>query len=303
MKKQSLRLGIDLGGTQVKTALVDARGKIVSMMRVDTARDPQQLVEALKSALRPWLGLPLIGTGIGVAGDVDPEKGLVRFAPNLKWKSVRLKDLFQKAGFPRPICFDNDATAAAWGAYHVELKRHARHLIVLTLGTGVGGGLVLNGQLYHGATGTAGELGHITIDTEGPACGCGNTGCLETYLGAAHLVKWAKRQMAVRGRKAPEDLTPRDLSLAAKKGDAVAKQAWQRAGDALGIGLSNLINIFNPDTILLCGGVAGASPLFLPRAKAVIARRAFQTARKAATVRVSEKSQHLGVIGAALLVP
>jgi glucokinase len=301
--KSGYRLGIDLGGTLVKLALVGPAGRVVSLKEVETVLNPRDLISRLKRAAEPWRLKGLRGTGVGVAGDVDPVKGAVRFAPNLKWKNVPIRSLLRKAGFPAPVHVENDATAAAWGAYHGELKKRTENLIVLTLGTGVGGGLVLDRRLYRGSTGTAGELGHITVDPGGPLCGCGNRGCLEAYLGGIHLVRWAKAEMLRRKRKAPADLTPFSLFQAARRGDPAARALWNRAGWALGIGLASLINIFNPDTILLTGGVAGAHPLFLPAARREIAKRAFLTPRRAVFLRVFPQSKNLGVIGAALLIP
>lgn len=300
--KPGVRLGIDLGGTAVKLALVNEKGRVLELRRVDTSKKPRALVALLKEAVRPWRSRRLLGTGVGVAGDVDPARGVVRFAPNLKWTNVPLRALFRAARFPGPLHFENDATAAAWGAYHAELKGRSRNLVVMTLGTGVGGGVVLEGRVYRGATGSAGELGHMVIDPAGPRCGCGNRGCLETFLGGIHMAAWARNELRRSGRHVPEELSPGLLYQMARRGDALALRMWRRAGRALGVALSNLINIFNPDTVLLCGGVAGASPLLLRYARPELMRSRFVTARGAAKIRVSTDNQHLGVVGAALLV-
>jgi predicted NBD/HSP70 family sugar kinase len=198
---------------------------------------------------------------------------------------------------------DNDATAAAWGAYHADLKGRSTNFILLTLGTGVGGGLVLDGRLYRGATGTAGELGHVCVDPAGPLCGCGATGCLETFVGSRHMVRWAAAEYARRGRKIPADLSPKSLNALARGGDAVAKAAWARMGAALGVGIAGFVNAFNPDAVLLTGGVAAAAPLFMPALRRELTNRAFATPRRAARLSVSPHNEDLGVVGAALLVP
>jgi glucokinase len=298
-----LRLGIDLGGTHVKMALVDQDGRIVDLKQVDTPTRPRELVALLRRTAAPWFGRRLLGTGVGVAGDVDPVRGVVRFAPNLRWKNVPLGRLFRRAGFPGPIFFDNDASAAAWGAYHVEIRRRSRDLVVLTLGTGVGGGLVLDGRIYRGVTGSAGELGHMAIDPRGPLCGCGARGCLETFVGGVHLVRRARKLFPRWDARRRGPLTPAVLHALARRGDRTARRLWDEAGTALGTALSNLINIFNPDTILLCGGVAGASSLLLGAARREIARSRFRTPRRAVRLRVSVNGKHLGVVGSALLVP
>ncbi len=301
--KKGLRLGIDLGGTSVKMALVDERGRVVDGIRVETSGKPRKLVRSLKIAAVSLLkGRRPLGTGVGVAGDVDPVRGVVRFSPNLHWKNVPIKALMS-AGFPKPLFVDNDATAAAWGAYHVDLKGRSKNFVLLTLGTGVGGGLVLDGKLYRGATGTAGELGHVCVDPDGPLCGCGSTGCLEAFVGNRHLVRWAMEEYARRGRRAHEGLTPKDLNHFARRGDPVAKAVWKRMGRALGTGVAGFLNIFNPDTVLLTGGVAAAAPHFMPSLRREVSVRAFATPRRAASILVSPQNNDLGVIGAALLVP
>ncbi len=300
--RPGLRLGIDLGGTCVKLALVDEHGRIRALKKLDTPPAPRAITPALRKILRSWVKRSLLGTGVGVAGDVNPVSGTVLFAPNLKWRNVPLKRYLRAAGVPEPIFFDNDATAAAWGAFHVELPGRSQNFVLLTLGTGVGGGLVLNGRLYHGATASAGELGHMVIDRNGPPCCCGSRGCLETYLGGNYLVAWVEGEMNRLGRKPPADLSPKTIAQRAAQGDKICLSAWRRAGEALGTALSNLINIFNPDTILLTGGVAAAAPLFLPHARRVVARNRFVSAPKVVRLRVSTNHRHLGVIGAALLV-
>lgn len=300
--KKGLRLGIDLGGTSVKLALVDERGRILSRTRVQTSGGPRGLVSGLKGAAASLTrGRKVLGTGVGVAGDVDPEKGIVRFAPNLRWKNIPLKKLMA-SGFPKPLAFDNDATAAAWGAYHLDLKGKSRHFVLLTLGTGVGGGLVLDGRLYRGASGAAGELGHVCVDPSGPRCGCGATGCLESFVGNGYMARWAGQEAKRRGRPFPHDPSPKELNDLARRGNPVARAAWERMGRALGIAVSGFLNTFNPDTVLLAGGVAAAAPLFMPALRREVTVRAFDTHRKAARILASTRNEDLGVVGAALLV-
>ncbi|MBL0059378.1 MAG: ROK family protein [Elusimicrobia bacterium] len=299
--RKGLRLGVDLGGTQVKMALVNERGRILERIQVSTVKDPRSLVRALAAAAEPWGSRSLLGTGVGVAGNVDPARGLVRFAPNLGWKNLRLADLFRQAGFPSPVVLDNDATAAAWGAHHLEFGGKTRNLIVLTLGTGVGGGLIFDGRLYRGSSGTAGEVGHLTVEAGGEPCPCGHRGCLEAYAGGASLVRWARRAYAKKGRVV-DPLNPKILYDRALRGDSVARAAWRRAAGALGTALTGLVNVLNPDTLLLTGGVARAARLFLPEATRVMKKNAFKTPARAVRVLVSKRMEDLGVVGSALLV-
>ncbi|MBL8023633.1 MAG: ROK family protein [Elusimicrobia bacterium] len=299
--RRGVRLGVDLGGTQVKMALVNERGRVLDRTEVLTTREPWGLVKSLRSAAAPWFSSALLGTGVGVAGDVDPARGVVRVSPNLGWKKVRLAALFRRAGFPGPIRMDNDATAAAWGATHLEFRGRAKNLVILTLGTGVGGGLVFDGRLYHGTTGTAGEVGHLCVEEGGDPCSCGNLGCLEAYLGGASLVRRALLAYKRRGRVV-DPLNPKILAGLARKGDPVARKVWDRAANALGAALSNIVNLLNPDTILLTGGVSRGAALFLPKALRIMKQRSFLTPAQAVRVVVSERSSDLGVAGAALLV-
>jgi glucokinase len=299
--KKGRRIGVDLGGTQVKMALVNERGRVLARADVSTMKDPWVLVKALRSAGEKWFSKDILGTGVGVAGDVDPARGVVRFSPNLGWKNVKLASLFRRAGFPGPVCMDNDATVAAWGANHLEFGGRARNLVVLTLGTGVGGGLIFNGRLYHGATGTAGEVGHLCVEENGALCACGQRGCLEAYLGGASIVRWARAAYKKSGHSVGL-LTPKTIGDFSRKGDRVARDAWARAGHALGLGLSLLVNLLNPDTILLTGGVSRGASLFLPQALRVMKQRSFKTSSRVVRVVVSPRASDLGVVGAALLV-
>ncbi|MGQ0645280.1 MAG: ROK family protein [Elusimicrobiota bacterium] len=300
--RPGLRLGVDVGGTQVKLALVDQAGRVKAAGRVDTVRDPRVLTARIQNAVRSWGIKRCLGTGVGVAGDVDSQSGVVRISPNLGWKNVPLRERLASAGLPAPILVDNDANAAAWGAYFVELEGRPRNLVALTLGTGVGGGLVLDGKLYRGATGSAGELGHVAVDAGGEICGCGARGCLETFLGRDYLVRSMAGELVRLGRKVPPGLTPLEISRRARRGDPAARRVWEKAGRALGVGLAGFINIFNPDVVLLTGGIAGSARLLLRHAGPEIRRRAFATPRRAARLLVSAKNHDLGVIGAALLV-
>jgi glucokinase len=299
--RKGLRLGVDLGGTSVKAGLVDERGRLHEKIAVNTVPQPRALVKRLSEAVRPWLNRSLLGTGVGVAGDVDSQKGVVRFSANLGWRRVALAGLFQKFKFPAPIVLDNDANVAAWGGYHLELGARPKSLITLTLGTGVGGGLVLNGELYRGVTGSAGEIGHLVVQDGGDPCACGNRGCLESYLGAAAMVRWARAAYAKK-KQVVEPLDPKILEQRALRLDPVAQETYARAARALGTALTSLVNLLNPDTVLLTGGVARGAKLFLPQALQILKSGAFKTPATAVRVVVARGKSDLGVAGAGLLV-
>ena len=246
--------------------------------------------------------------GIGIAGDINCVNGEVRFSPNLPmWENVPLKRLIEKYT-NKTVAVDNDANTAAVGAFWLDAKAKYDSLICVTLGTGVGGGIILDKKIYRGASCTAGEIGHITIEPRGHKCKCGNTGCAETYIGANYLSDYAKQYLKT--RKSPvikkflngsSKITPKILADAAKKGDKAALEIWKYAGEKLGILLSDVINFINPDVIVLCGGVSGAGKFILDPAKKEIAKRAFKSAAKTCKITVSKYTQKLGVVGAAML--
>ncbi|MDR3113454.1 MAG: ROK family protein, partial [Endomicrobium sp.] len=246
--------------------------------------------------------------GIGIAGDIDCTNGVVRFSPNLPmWKNVSLKKLIE-GHTGKKVIVDNDANTAAIGAFWLDAKAKCSSLICVTLGTGVGGGIIFDKKIYRGASGTAGEIGHITIEPNGNKCNCGNTGCAETYIGANYLSDYAVSYLKKRNSPLIKKLlssggkvTPKFLSDAAKKGDKDAVEIWKYAGQKLGILLSGVINFINPDVIVLCGGISGAGRFIVNPAKEEIAKRAFKSASKTCKIIVSNYTQKLGVVGAAML--
>lgn len=305
------RLGIDLGGTSAKIALVSPSHKIVKEGSVATAGFPnvRSLTDEMAAVCKQLAaGRRVDQVGVGVAGDIDSHKGVVRISPNLGWKNVPLKALIEKKSRLKTTV-DNDANAAAWGIYNTQVSKKIQSLIVMTLGTGVGGGIILDGKLLKGATGSAGEIGHVNIEEDGPLCNCGNRGCLETYVGGPHLVKRVRADLekgqASRLRaifnEDPDQLTPHAISVAAKQGDKYALSIWNGVGHALGVGIGDLIYVLNPEMIVFTGGVAQAKDLILKPLWATLRRRAFQTPVSAVQIKVAANAAHAGVIGASLL--
>lgn len=309
---KKLYLGVDLGGTEIKIAIVNDDAVIVeeavipskaSVQPKTVAADIVRCVRAMRSFK------DVIGTGIGVAGDIDQENGIVRFSPNLpQWKKVPLRKML-KNHLPGGIIIDNDANVAALGACWLDAGGRARNLICVTLGTGVGGGIVCNGRLYRGSSGTAGEIGHMSFDHDGPKCNCGNNGCIERYIGAPYLSRFAAGLVEVEGSEIIQGLVKNDLSLltpkvlskAAQMGDPVARQVWRDAGEKLGVVLASVINFYNPDMIVLAGGVSKAGRLLTDPVRKVVKARAFSTSSRQCRIIVSQYTQKLGVVGAALL--
>lgn len=300
-------LGIDLGATNLHFALVDAKGKIVTEKIDSTSKNSAETIRKIVAEIKhPW-NYSIKGVGIAVAGLVDHKKGKIYFAPNLGWKNLWLVRKIKKE-FPHlKIILENDANAAAWGAYLLLGKERVKNLICLTLGTGLGGGIVIEGKLYRGASGSAGEIGHLTLYPDGLLCKCGNFGCIERYVGANYLVKQIQNEI-VRGKKTIvkeivknglKKITPELIARAAGKNDRLSREIWKEMGKNLGTILAGVINLLNPEMLVLTGGVAQAGRFFLGELKKTLRKRTFQEPLKKVKIVVTNKN--LGVIGAALL--
>ena len=304
-------LGVDLGGTGVKLAITTKNGLVVAQSSFPNSnpRNYRNVVKEIVTRFNDIKGsYEVVAAGIGVAGDVDQEHSLVRFSPNLKWKNVHLAKELKKF-IKIPICLDNDANTAALGAYYLETRCKVNNLICVTLGTGIGGGIICGGKLFTGATGTAGEIGHITLYPEGPLCNCGNYGCVERYLGAPYISKEFSELARKNNNKIVSKLlngnfnnvTPKIITLAADSGDRLAIEYWRSYGEKLGIMLAGLINTVNPDMIVLAGGLSKAGDYILDSVKETVKKRAFKVPAKACKIIISKYTQKLGVVGAALL--
>ncbi len=247
---------------------------------------------------------------IAAAGAIDPEKGIVTDSPNLPgWHNIPLKDEVEKAMGVRTFVI-NDATAAALGEHRFGAGRGVRNLIYLTVSTGIGGGIIIDNRLYSGASGSAGELGHMTIDVIGPRCACGNVGCLEVLASGKAVAREAQRLIAQGTRTAILEIaegdvhyvTAQTVAAAASRGDAVAVSIINRAATYLGVGLVNLVNIFNPQMIIVGGGMGKMGELLLQPARQVVAERAFRHPASIVRIVTSELGDNSGVFGAVAFV-
>jgi glucokinase len=308
-----LTLGIDLGGTGIKFAIVDASGRMIRSAKVLTPSKshPSEVSELIVAQAKGLIGSShkkISGVGVGTAGDVDPKTGVVRLSPNLGWKNVPFKALIARH-LKYPIRVENDANVAAWAAYVVEAKRKVKNLICVTVGTGLGGGFILNGELYRGATGSAAEIGHVTLYPDGIQCACGNRGCIERYVGAVAMSQQAREAIeagasTIVTRMVQDDMTkisPYILQEAARLNDKFALGMWNTIGERLGIGLAGLIDVLNPEWIVLAGGLSRAGNLLLDPVRRTILQRAFPTPARAAKLVISKLDQELGVVGAGLI--
>lgn len=302
-----LILGADVGATNTKTVLVDRQGEIFATMNRPTlarkGRDAmiERLILTLKDTVKKAGAnmKDVAGVGIGFAGPLDPGKGIVFNPPNLpEWLNVPLRDILtQKLNMP--VSLDNDANLVALGEYWKGAGRGAKSLVCLTLGTGVGGGIVLNGKIWHGAGGIAGELGHMTVVRNGRRCGCGNRGCLEVYASSRGLVSRMQELLNRKKTVKYDKITPEGIGKQALSGDKLAKKALRDTGITLGVAIASLVNILNPDVVVVGGGISKIGNLLLDPIREEVAKRAFPKAVEGLKIVKAELGDNAGALGAA----
>lgn len=308
-------IGVDIGGTFVKLYVMNDHGEIFRKEKLDTnaSAGTKEFVAQIGNFInhiKTEFADQRVAVAIGAPGDVDHQKGVLRYTPNLKitqGKDWPLADQLEKYTSIRPY-IANDATLAAWGIYEADLKRQGTNVLIVTLGTGVGGGLILNKELYQGSHGTAGEIGHMKIaDTQtGPLCGCGGRGCLEAFVGTIGIKRRALQSIVDHPNSILASLLQQEtdfkvefVAKAAEQGCPQALQIWQDTGHYLGIGIANLALILDIDTVVLTGGVSGAAPYFLPALRQILASQQIKTPFKNLTLCTS-KNPDIGGVGAAM---
>ena len=275
-----LIIGVDVGGTKIAAGVVDAEGRILrTARRPSPRRDPEAVLAEVASVvaeLRESSADDIVGVGIGVAGGVDQTRSFVYFAPNLVWSQVRVRDIVESA-IELPVIVENDGAAAAWAETRFGAGRGRSHVVVVTVGTGIGGGIVVDGHVMRGAHGLAAEIGHMNAVPDGRPCGCGRTGCWEQYASGNALVREARELAATRrpeagillslGDGTPEGVQGSHITRAAEAGDPVAIEAFAIVGSWLGHGLADLTAIVDPDAFIVGGGVSEAGGLLLDSAQ------------------------------------
>jgi glucokinase len=311
--KRRTFIGIDIGGTNIEIAAVGVSGRLLARESIPSnpERGPKDAFVRVAEALPRLLGKrrALTAAGVGCAGLVDPTRGKLHASPNLpSWRNAPLGRIARRHLGVYTVV-DNDANAAAYGEYVCGSGRGTRTFICITLGTGVGGAVVLDGRLLRGRENFAGEIGHMTICETGPRCKCGNRGCLEAYLGSDALLDDAMKRLEtkrsrylskwVASRTRP--FTPKTLAEAAGGGDRIARAVFAEAGSHLGTAMASLINIFNPDAIAVAGGVANSFDLMRADTEKAIRQRAFRESSRAVKVAQAELGTDAAAVGAALL--
>lgn len=313
-----LYLGVDLGGSNISAALLTARGKIVRLEKTQTLAEegPDKVIRRIVGLIRSLqknAGIQarnVAAIGIGAPGIIDIGRGVVLSSPNLPgWKNIPLRRKLQ-AAFKRPVIIENDANVAAYGEKWQGAGAGYQDLVVYTLGTGIGGGIILGGEIYHGHCFGAGEIGHHTILPDGPICGCGNRGCLEA-LASGTAIGRAACQALQSGEVNTDSplhrlchgestlVTAKMVFQAAAKGDPVAKRVIEDAARYLGIGIANIVNVLNPELIIIGGGVSIAGEALLRPVRAEVKRRALKDNLACVKIVGATLADQAGVIGAA----
>ncbi len=268
-----LTIGVDIGGTKIAAGVVDEEGTILETCKVPTPPTPEGVIDAIADAVRAVSASHQIdAVGIGAAGYVDNKRATVLFAPNINWRHETLKDkVEQRVGLP--VVVENDANAAAWGEYRFGAGQGHDDVVCITLGTGLGGGIIIGGKLHRGRFGVAGEFGHIRVVPDGLLCGCGSQGCWEQYASGRALVRYARQRAAATPENAVtllglgdgtiEAIEGKHISEAARKGDPVAIDSFRELARWAGAGLADLASLFDPSAFIVGGGVSDEGDLVL----------------------------------------
>ncbi|HSK51535.1 MAG TPA: ROK family protein [Clostridia bacterium] len=305
-------LGLDVGGTKLAAGVVTGDGRVLGKRSAASfvGQGPHAMIDrhvalgraAVEASGVPWSRVRAVGIACG--GPLDPFHGIIQSPPGLPgWDDIPLVDIVERA-LERPAVVDNDATACALAEdwYGAGRARGVRHLVYLTISTGVGGGLVLDGRLYRGAAGNAGELGHLTVDYRGRQCGCGRRGCLEAYASGTNIAARAREALAT-GRPSSRaelpEVTARDVAAAAAAGDPLASEVWDETTAILGSAIANILDVFNPELVVLGGGVTRAGDQLLVPVREAALRQAMAPARGAADIVLAGLGEDLGVVSAA----
>ena len=296
-------VGIDIGGTNTNVSLIDETGRILRQFKFRTPKG----LSASSVVEKIFLGISESGVfkessrvGCGVAALIHPSTGYVDFAPNLGWRNFNLKKSLPEGIGIKKIVFENDANCAAVGIYK-RMKKKVHSLAVITLGTGIGGGLIIDGKLFSNPDISAFEVGHTTVDPHGIKCACGSRGCLETFCGARYMNKWASKYWA--GTKFEgKILTPHEIADYARAGKNWAKKVWLKYGEYLAVGVSNLVNLLALDEVVFTGGIAAGFPFFRESVKKEVAKRTLSPYVKKVRISRASWNSYIGSIGAAFLV-
>jgi glucokinase len=311
-------IGVDLGGTNIVVGAVAEDGSRVLAVHSQPTRSEEgsdavvdricASIEAVIAQTQEEEGVgrgAFLGVGVGAPGPLDRERGVVVVAPNLGWHNLPLRQLIgERVGLDATL--DNDANCATLGEWWIGAAQGGRHVVGITIGTGIGGGLILDGRLYHGMSDVAGEIGHTTIDFNGRRCKCGNYGCLEAYTSGPNIALRAVEALESGEKSVLPEMVGGDLTKvtaatvyqASEAGDALAREVVRDTARFLGAGIANLLNVFNPDVVVIAGGVTQAGDALFEPLRAEVRRRAFKPAVEACRIVPGTLPGTAGVVGA-----
>jgi len=316
--REQFIVGVDLGGTNIAAGAMPTDGtREIAMRMIPTKAEVGAggVVDRIASLIEDVIAQTIhetgaergdfLGVGIGSPGPLDRARGVVIVTPNLGWRDFPLRDEVSKR-VNLPATLDNDANCATLGEWWCGAAKGGRNVVGMTIGTGIGGGLILDGKLYHGASDAAGEIGHTTIDPTGRRCKCGNYGCLEAYTSGPAIAERAREVLEVDEDSLliqmvdgdVQKITAQTVFEASKRGDRVALEVVRDTAHFLGVGVSNLLNIFNPDTFVIAGGVTQAGDLLFDPLRAEVKRRAFKPSVEACRIVPGALPLSAGVVGA-----
>lgn len=296
-------IAIDLGGTNLKIAVLDLKHKIKDrgVLNTQRFRSQQSLISAIVSSINNIIKdnnlskKDILGVGLGLPGPVDAKKGAVHFFPNIPgFREVNLKKILEKE-IRLPVFLDNDAKLMTLGEYKLGNASGFGNVLCLTLGTGVGGGIIISRSLYRGVSNASGEIGHIPLNEKGPRCNCGGSACLEAYIGNNRIIKEARKLFK-------RNISLEELSLKARKQNRLALSIWNQVGSRLGIALAGVVNLLNLDAIVIGGGVANAGDILFDQVRKTLKERAMSVQAKHVKVFKAKLGNDAGLIGAAIVV-
>ncbi|GAB2595202.1 ROK family glucokinase [Streptomyces capparidis] len=306
-----LAIGVDIGGTKIAAGVVNEEGAILETVKVPTPATPEGVVDAIADAVREVCSGhgQIEAVGVGAAGYVDDKRATVLFAPNIDWRHEALKDkVEQRVGLP--VVVENDANAAAWGEYRFGAGQGHDDVVCITLGTGLGGGIIIGGRLHRGRFGVAGEFGHIRVVPDGLLCGCGSQGCWEQYASGRALVRYARQRATATPENAEtllglgdgtaDGIEGQHVTRAAELGDPVAVDSFRELARWAGAGLADLASLFDPSAFIVGGGVSDAGDVVIePIRKSFRRWLVGGTHRPHAQVLVAQLGGRAGLVGAA----
>jgi len=308
-------IGVDLGGTNLKTALLNLEGKILEKMVIDTGERKDIVLKQIVDTIENLLDRTgkkkseIAGIGIGTPGLVDSEKGIIRGLTNIKgFENVHMKEYVESA-LDIPTFIDNDVNVMAYGELKCGAGKNAMNIVCLTLGTGVGGGIIINGNIYRGSSFSAGEIGHIPVNVDGPKCIFGGRACLESYIGRDKIIKRTIEKLTQRKESIIlklvlgdlKKITPKIVYEAAVAGDMLAIEIWRETARYLATALTGIINVLNPEIIVIGGGVANAGKFLFEPLREMIKKRVFPFLAEKIQIIHAQLGEEAGIIGSAML--